>query len=241
MKIITIIPALNEEKFINDIVERALTHSDVMVVDDGSTDDTFTKATEAGAWVIKHEKNLGKGAAIKTGIIKSLNCKYDIIVIMDGDGQHDPEDIPKLISSMVEADIAIGSRFKNNNPKNMPLQRRLSNKFTTKLIKYVTGYHITDSQSGFRSISNSAAQFFINIPYNDYVYESEVLYQASKNKIKIKEQQISCSYKDEKSYITWINVLKYIFFIFKLILRKLESKTYSFRFKSFIGRSSKEN
>ncbi len=240
MKIITIIPAYNEEKTIYKVAKNTLKYSEVIVIDDGSTDQTSIKAKDSGALVVRHETNLGKGAAIKTGLKKALENKYKIFVIMDGDGQHDPEHIPFLISEMENADFIIGSRFKEKIPKNMPLQRKFSNKLTTKIIKYITGYNLTDSQSGFRCISNTAAQIFTDIPYDDYVYESEVLYRASKERIKIHEIQISCNYEDEKSYITWKNVLRYIIFVFKLLIQNSQRKYY-FSFKDSIKQKSKED
>ena len=234
MKIVTIIPAYNEERNIKDVIKGALKYSDVIVVDDGSVDNTSNIAKQSGAYLIKHKKNRGKGAAIKTGFKKALDNKYDIFILIDGDGQHNPDFIPALISKMGNADVVIGSRFKKDDPDNMPLQRKLSNKLTTKLVKFLTGYHITDSQSGFRSFSRDAARVFVDIPYDDYVYESEMFYQASKQKMVIKEEKISCSYKDEESYIKWINILRYIRFIFKSLLRKYQKKKYYFRFRSFI-------
>jgi glycosyltransferase involved in cell wall biosynthesis len=224
MEIITIIPAYNEEKSINKVVKDTLKYSKVIVVDDGSTDETFIRAKNAGALVIKHAENRGKGAAIKTGFKNALHDNYKFFLIMDGDGQHDPHFIPVLVSEMVNADIVIGSRFKEKIPEIMPLQRRFSNLLTTKIIEYITGYHITDSQSGFRSFSDSAVRLFIEIPYNDYVYESEILYQASKNRLKINEIQIPCKYENEKSHMKWINVLRYIVFVIKLLFRKFQTK-----------------
>lgn len=224
MKIITIIPVYNEEKTIFEVVKMSLRYSDVIVVDDGSTDQTSDIALKAGANIIKHSKNMGKGAAIKTGIRAALDGEYDGMVFMDGDGQHDPHSIPNLTRLIGKFDLVIGSRFKKDDFKSMPLARRISNKLTTKLISYVTGYTITDSQSGFRAISSSITNIFLNIDYDDYVYESEVLYQASKNKILIQEEPINCNYHDEKSYIGFLDVLKYIKFVARLILRKIKRR-----------------
>jgi hypothetical protein len=102
--------------------------------------------------------------------------------------------------------------------------RRLSNKLTTINLKSITGYQVTDSQSGFRAISSDIAHYFINIPYNDYIYESELIYQASKKNVIINEKSIPCTYKNEKSYITWINVLNYTLFLITLPLRELKWK-----------------
>jgi len=223
MKLITIIPAYNEENAIKYVVDGALKYSDVLVVDDGSHDNTSKKAFDAGAALIRHDFNKGKGAAIKSGLKRTLNSGYAVIILIDGDGQHDPDHIPLLASSINECDMVIGSRFRDGNPDNMPTHRRLSNKITTALIRYVTGYTITDSQSGFRALSKDSSKLFLDIKYDDYVYESEMLYIASKNNIKIKEAPIPSSYGPEKSYVSTIHVLRYIFFIVKLFLRKLRN------------------
>lgn len=225
MKIITIIPAYNESKFIKNVVKCSKKYSDVVVVDDGSDDNTGSVAENAGAVVLKHPKNLGKGAAIKTGL-KFVSKEYDVVVLIDGDGQHDPSYIPHFIAAMKDVQIVIGSRFKEKFPDNMPFQRKLANKLTTRIIRYVTGYEITDSQSGFRSISADILNFFIDIKYDDYVFESEMLYTASKNNIKIKEIKIACDYGTEKSYVTLRNALNYVIFIITHLLMNFKGRFY---------------
>lgn len=220
MRSVTIIPAYNEENAIGDVVNRSIQYSDVIVVDDGSTDDTYNQAKKAGAEVIKHGKNKGKGAAIKSGLTKALKDGYDSFVLIDGDGQHDPADIPLFFSFTGEYGLIIGSRFIKGNPENMPLTRKVSNKVTTKLIKYATGYEITDSQSGFRALSKGCAKFFLDIKYDDYIYESEMIYKAAENKVRLKEVAVSSRYSLEKSHITKMNILKYAFFIVVLICKK---------------------
>lgn len=224
IEIITVIPCYNEEEAIKEVVHNALKYSDVLVVDDGSTDNTSLLAIAAGAMIIKHQFNLGKGAAIKTGLKRVLNDDYKIIILMDGDGQHNPQCIPLIASGIGEAKLIIGSRFLNGIQPGMSIMRRLSNKLTTINLKSITGYQVTDSQSGFRAISSDIAHYFINIPFNDYVYESELIYQASKKNVIINEKPIPCTYNDEKSYITWINILNYTLFLIKLPLRELKWK-----------------
>jgi len=221
MRIITIIPAYNEENTIENVVKSVKTYSDVLVVDDGSSDQTAPLAENVGATVISHSKNLGKGAAIKTGLKYAIKYDFDIMIMLDGDGQHNPQDIPLLIEGLKNADMIIGSRFLKANPQKMPLQRRISNGITTKLIRYMTGYLITDSQCGFRLISKKAAPFFVEIPYNDYVYESEVLCKASENNLVVDERQIECIYDTEKSYVRFRHVIHYIIFTLNLLTRKL--------------------
>lgn len=224
MKIVTIIPAYNEEVAIETVVEGALKHSDVIVVDDGSRDNTYNLAKKAGATVINHNKNKGKGAAIKSGLKEGLKNKYDVFIFIDGDGQHDPDNIPLIASHINGAKLVVGSRFIEGNPRNMPIQRRLSNKITTNLIRYVTGYNLTDSQNGFRALSRDVANLFVDITYDDYIYESEMFYRASKNSIVIEEVPIGCTYGIEKSYVTKWHVLLYIFFIIRLMFRKLRRR-----------------
>ena len=220
MKIITIIPAYNEEKAIKDVLSGVQNYSDVVVVDDGSSDQTSSLGQETGVVVLKHPNNKGKGAAIKTGLKYAMEKDYDLIVHLDGDGQHDPRCIPQLVQGMDNVDLRIGSRFLGTAPQNMPLQRRLSNGITTRLMRYLTGYPITDSQCGFRVISTKSAPLFLYIPYDDYVYESEVLYQASKNNLIVDEKPIQCIYGEEKSYVRTWHVFHYISFILRLLLRK---------------------
>jgi glycosyltransferase involved in cell wall biosynthesis len=196
----------------------------VVVVDDGSIDETSSLAKEAGAIVIKHFRNKGKGAAIKTGVDYALENGYDILLLLDGDGQHDPRCVPHLLEGIEGVDIRIGSRFLDSWPQNMPLQRRLSNEITTRLIRFITNYRITDSQSGFRVISGTVAHLFQDIPYDDYVYESEVLYRASKNNLKVDEKTITSNYRDEKSYIKTFNIVNYILFILLLFTRKISRR-----------------
>ncbi len=227
MKFITIIPAYNEEKAIKSVVTCALKYGDVLVVDDGSDDLTNGRAKNAGARIVKHEKNMGKGAAIKSGLKEALNDNYDVLVLLDGDGQHNPDCIPSFTSNMEGNELIIGSRFKNGNPENMPVWRKLSNKITTNLIKFVTGYKLTDSQSGFRAISRDAAGLFLDIKYDDYVYESEMIYRASEHEIKVSEAPIPCTYGDEKSYVTKVHALKYILFIIGLLGRKFKVRIIS--------------
>lgn len=224
MKFVVIIPAYNEENAIEKVVRESLKYSDVLVVDDGSSDQTSALALRAGAHIIKHDKNTGKGAAIKTGLKYALDKGYDAMILLDGDGQHDPHFIPSLVRNQEKAGMVICSRFMEGPSQEMALQRKLSNKITTGILRYITGYPITDSQCGFRIISQDAACRFLDLPQDGYEYESEILYQASLNNLQVKEMPIPSSYKGEKSYITWIKILKYIFYILKLLLRDIKRR-----------------
>ncbi|MFB2623831.1 glycosyltransferase family 2 protein [Methanothermobacter sp. KEPCO-1] len=223
MRIVTVIPAFNEERAVESVVRGALEHGDVILVDDGSTDGTAELGEAAGARVIRHPENLGKGAALKTGIRAALEGDYDVIVFMDADGQHDPSLIPQLASAVNGGDFIIGSRFLGNKHDSMPLHRQLSNRITTWILRMATGYEITDSQSGFRAISARCAHLILNIPHNDYVYESEAICKTSRHRLRIAEVPINCTYGDEKSYIGAGDVLRYIRFILRLFLRRFSA------------------
>ena len=115
MKTLIIIPAYNEELTIGSVVALAKKYGDVLVVDDGSGDRTSEIAREAGAIVIRHNTNMGKGAALKTGFEYALSREYEIVVTLDADGQHNPDEIPLLMEPIIrgEADLVIGSRYLN--------------------------------------------------------------------------------------------------------------------------------
>ena len=132
--------------------------------------------------------------------------------------------IPESINKLNVVDLVICSRFLNGPPQKMPIGRKLSNKLTTSLLRYTSGYHVTDSQCGFRTFSDKAARVFLDIPYDDYEFESEMLYQASLNSLTLIELAIPSSYQGEKSYITSFKIIKYIYYILKLLLRDLKRR-----------------
>jgi len=202
LKIFCIVPAFNEEKYIYDVVRIAKKFVDVVVVvDDGSIDKTFSRAEESGAIVLKHEKNMGKGAALRTGFQYALKHGADIVVTLDGDMQHDPSEIPKFLEKIEEenVDVVVGSRFLEK-VKDMPIQRRLSNFITTKILNKVFKVPVTDSQSGFRAFKRKVLE---NIIFKDNRYgaETEILIEAKRKGYNIVEVPISVKYEGKKSKI----------------------------------------
>lgn len=158
MKTVITIAAYNEEKIIGSVLEQIPSEYDVVVVDDGSTDATRDICRAHGATVVKHVINLGQGAAVLTGFRKALEGNYDYIIEMDGDGQHDPADIPRFIEVMKNdpaTDIVIGSRRLGSSYK-APFFRRTFLPVFTGIINMVTGYRLTDSMSGFRAFRTSS-------------------------------------------------------------------------------------
>jgi len=191
---IACIPAYNEEKPIGDVIKKSLNYVDkVIVCDDGSRDLTSTKAKEANAIVIKHEKNLGKGAALKSLFKYALNVNADVVVTIDGDGQFLPEEIDKIIKPIIENDydIVIGNRFDDH--KEMPSYRKAGNKLLDKITKMAADLPFTDTQSGFRAYSKKAIES-ISFTIDGFGVDSEILIDASKKGLKITEKKVTVLY-----------------------------------------------
>jgi len=154
MSILVCIPAYNEGKVIDGVIKKCFKFADhVVVCDDGSTDDTYEVADAAGAHVIRHSTNIGKGEALRTLFKFALHSKDDIIVTIDGDGQFLPEEIPKLVSNIKQkkSDIVIGYRF--DDATDMPNYRRFGNKILDKMANMATQISVRDTQSGYRAYS----------------------------------------------------------------------------------------
>lgn len=197
-KVIVAIPAYNEEVAIGSVVLRANKYADrVIVVDDGSADNTTEVAALAGAAVVKHEKNGGYGAAIKTCFETARQIDADIMIIIDADGQHSPDDIPKMVDQMLSSrsDIVIGSRFVDGNEKNqkIPAYRKIGMKVLDSATVAGSGLKISDSQSGFRAYSKNAIQK-IQIGDGGMGAGSEILIKAADNNLKITEIPIKVRY-----------------------------------------------
>jgi len=188
------IPAYNEEDVIGDIVKRSMPFADkVLVCDDGSRDHTSENAESAGAYVIKHEKNLGKGAAMRSLFKQALAQDADVIVTIDGDGQFLPEEIPKLINPILEgkSDIVIGYRF--DDTTEMPSYRKIGNKFLDKVTNLASELPFRDTQSGFRAYSKKSIQS-IKFIGNGFGADSEILIDAARKGLKISENKVTVLY-----------------------------------------------
>ena len=152
MRVLVTIAVFNEEGVLGSVLRRLPPDVDVLVVDDGSTDGTAEIARSHGARVVRHPINLGQGLAVMTGFKAALLHDYDVVVEMDGDGQHDPEDIPRFIEALKsrEDDIVVGSRRLGSSYR-APFFRRVFLPFFTWCINRLTGYRLTDSMCGFRA------------------------------------------------------------------------------------------
>jgi len=188
------IPAFNEEAAITDVIKRSKTYVDeVVVCDDGSTDQTEKRAKVAGAIVIKHEKNLGKGAALKSLFNYAKDRKADIVVTIDGDGQFLPEEMEKLMRPLIDEnkDIVIGNRFDEGHE--MPSYRKAGNKMLDKITNLAAELPFKDTQSGFRAYSKKAVES-IQFYTDGFGADSEILVDASKKDLQISEIKVKVLY-----------------------------------------------
>lgn len=198
-KLTAILPAYNEELCISGIILASKKYADkIIVVDDGSTDNTVEISELAGAEVISHGINRGKGAALKTGF--NAAKESEIIITLDSDGQHNPDEIPKLIAPIVngEADIVNGSRYIEGNIKDTPIYRRVGQTVLDKATNLGSGLDITDSQSGFRAFARHTIPAF-RFSCINFGIESEMLTDASNAGLRIKEVEIGVRYDVDSS------------------------------------------
>jgi glycosyltransferase involved in cell wall biosynthesis len=196
-----IIPAYLEEKHIGDVARRTLQQLDhVLVIDDGSTDATAKNAREGGAEVIVHEQNRGKGESIKTGLRHWLEHGFAYVVILDGDGQHLPEEIVLFLemAAATRAELLIGTRM--NNVRDMPHLRRAVNRYMSRQISWLCRQQIPDSQCGFRMVHRNVIPDILG-GADRFDYETEMLIIASRKGCQIESVPISTVYSDEVSSI----------------------------------------
>ena len=194
------IPAYNEETKIKDVVKKSLPYVDkVIVCDDGSTDNTAALAKKAGAVVISHATNLGYGAAISTLFDYCRKNNAEIMVTLDGDGQHNPDQVPDLINIILKhnVDVVIGSRSLRDN-KDLPSYRKAGIKIITSTINSATDLKVTDAQSGFRAYSKTAIDL-IHPTESGMSVSTEILLKISNNGLSIAEVPITVSYTGDTS------------------------------------------
>lgn len=176
MSVLTLIPAYNEAGRIADVIQQARTYLPVLVVDDGSTDQTAAEAEAAGATVLRQLPNQGKGAALQAGFRWALEQDYAAVITLDGDGQHDPAELPTFIAAYQAspADLIIGTR----QFRQMPLVRRLANLFGLALFSWALGRRIHDNQSGYRLISRRLMETMLTSNEGGFEFEVEMIITA---------------------------------------------------------------
>jgi glycosyltransferase involved in cell wall biosynthesis len=188
MKTWIVMPAYNEERTIGQVIDSLHKEGwrNIIVINDGSRDQTAKIAQSRKALVIHHEKNMGLGAALRTGLNKARELGADCVITFDADGQHDPKAVRRLVHSTNEADFVIGSRHFVN----IPLHKRIGN-FGLNFITRILSGRLVDSQSGIRAFNRRALQK-IQIRSNRYEVSSELVVQAKMKGLKIKEVPVHC-------------------------------------------------
>lgn len=223
-KICILIPAYHEESRIGKVVKTACLYGEVVVVDDGSADRTFHEAKFHGAHVIRHSLNLGKGAAIQTGFDYFLKGRWEGLVLMDGDGQHDPHEIPRFVEAGQDKSIMmmIGNRMNEN--RNMPWIRRITNYLMSKILSLLVGIIVHDTQCGFRLLKRELVER-INPKSVKFEIESEILIEASRFTKGIRSVPITSIYGDEKSKIRpFRDTLRFLKLMFRMSVVNLSVK-----------------
>lgn len=189
-----IIPAYNEGKNLGPVLLEVKKHAqNIVVVDDGSNDNTFQKAQEAEVLVLRHRTNLGKGAALKTGCEYALQQGAQRIIVMDADGQHNPAEIPSFLNALEQHEIVFGTRTV---PQSMPLVMLFGNTILSGTLRRLYGIQTKDTQCGYRAFTASA---YPKLQWDalDYYVETEMVVRAGKGKLKYAEIPIRTIYSDK--------------------------------------------
>jgi len=197
-KVVAAIPAYNEERSIAKVVLLAQRYVDkVVVCDDGSTDATAMIAERLGAIVVRHPLNKGKGEALATAFKETLKLSPDVVVMLDADGQHDPEEIPRLVEPIVmgKGDVVIGSRYVEGGHADPPIFRRFGLRIINFLCRKAVNAHVRDTQSGFRALSRKAFEVVSSCQEKGFGVDSEQLALAVKNGLQVVEVPVNIKYK----------------------------------------------
>lgn len=227
LNLVVLIPAFNEEKTIGKVISsiprkiKGISNISIIIVNDGSNDNTVSEAQDAGAdYVVNFLRNNGVGFAFKAGIKKALQLGADVIVNIDADGQHNPNDIPNLINPIIVGnyDVVVGSRFLGSNELKMPIVKKFGNLFFTKAVVWSTGLHLTDCQSGFRAFSREAA-LRLNI-IGKFTYTQESIIELAMKDLRITEIPINVKPRNGKSKVVK-NCYSYGFKALSIMLRTL--------------------
>ena len=218
MKDWIVMPAYNEELSVGKVLDALKREGwrKIIVVDDGSRDRTAEIARSKGALVVSHEKNMGLGAALRSGLTRARKLGADCVVTFDADGQHDPNAVESLSKALKNADLVIGVR----RHLGIPLHKRVGN-FSLNLITCLFSGVFTDSQSGSRAFSKRALKL-IRIRSNRYEVSSEIIIQAKKRGLRLQEAPVKCFYT-KYSKARGTTIASGIRIFWRLILQKIRS------------------
>jgi len=224
-RVVAVVPAFDEEGAIGAVVAEINAFDpaiDVVVVDDGSADGTAAAAERAGATVVRLPFNLGIGAAVQTGFRWALERDYDLAVRLDGDGQHDPSELPKLLAPLArgEADVVTGSRFRGDEDEDEdayrpPLGRRLGISWFARLVSVLSGQRVTDTTSGFQALNRDGIALFARDYPSDYP-EVEATVLVLKHRLRLVEVPVRMREREHGS--SSITFLRSVYYAIKVTL-----------------------
>ena len=220
VEILVIIPAYNEADSIGGVISRVRTgvpEADVVVIDDGSTDATAAIAQEAGAFVVSLPHNLGIGSAVQTGYIFAAEMAYDIAVQVDGDGQHNPAEIPEIVAPLLagQADVVIGSRYIEDRGYITPFLRQMGIFVLATIVSLIIRQRVTDTTSGFRAVTRRVIEFCAKEYPRDYPEaESVVLFRRARFRVREIPVTMNPRYGGQSS----ITPLRSFYYMVKVLL-----------------------
>ena len=220
LKRIAIVPALNEEETVGRVIDEIRDFDpgfEVVVVDDGSVDRTAGVAADREAHVLRLPFNLGIGGAVQTGYRFAFERGYDIAVQVDGDGQHDPQELPKILAPVLagEADLCVGSRFTGNSPYRSSFARRVGIAIFARVVSAVVRQKVTDTTSGFRAVNRRGIALFAADYPHDYP-EVEATVMCVKHKLRLKEVPVEMRERGGGS--SSITAVRSIYYMTKVLL-----------------------
>jgi glycosyltransferase involved in cell wall biosynthesis len=220
LKRIAIVPALNEEATVGRVIDEIRAFDpgfDVVVVDDGSTDRTAGIAADLGAYVVRLPFNLGIGGAVQTGYRFAFEHGYDIAVQVDGDGQHDPTQLPAILGPVLagEADLAVGSRFAGTGAYRSSFARRIGIQIFARVVSGIVRQKVTDTTSGFRAVNRKGIALFAADYPHDYP-EVEATVMCVKHKLRLTEVPVNMRERGGGS--SSITALRSIYYMTKVLL-----------------------
>jgi len=224
-KILALIPAHNESTRIGPVIDGVSQYLPVLVVDDGSTDNTSAVASQHGAVVVRQEPNQGKGAALLNGFGHFLAGEYDAVITLDADGQHDPAEIPLFVEKFRQdhSDLIIGQR----NFRQMPFPRNFSNTIGTWMLSNAMGQYIPDNQSGYRLHSQRLVESVINSQERGFEFEVEIIFMCVLRGFNLAWVPIRTIYAGQTSHIKPIKHIKHFFRITRRARELMRAKKHT--------------
>jgi hypothetical protein len=220
-KILVIIPALNEEEKISAVIQQVkqeVPEARILVINDGSSDQTEQKALAAGAGVLSHPFNMGYGAALQTGYKYALKYGFDYLLQMDGDGQHDPRYLRELLQEVEgrKVDVAIGSRFLGGGEYHVPLLRHMGILLFGFLASRLNGQRITDPTSGYQALGRRAIEFYTRDAFPGDYPDADVLVMLHREGLRMREVRVKMRFNSTGRSMH--SGLKPIYYVYKMLL-----------------------